>query len=72
MDTVRASHIGLNGSGIWYILHSSAIEAVDDEHKKYFEYLVDLLLRRIKCKQCIDHFNKFLEQNPLSKYRKYK
>lgn len=72
MDDVRLNNITYNGPGIWNILHSSAINAIDDISKDNFEYIIVIVRSRLKCLVCLNHFDNFLQMNPLKQYREIK
>jgi len=69
MDEVRLNNISHNGPGIWNLLHSCGINAVDDKTKNIFEYIVVIVRSRLKCDLCIMHFDNFLQTHPLKQYR---
>lgn len=69
MDIVRCNHIGINGPGMWKILHGTAVRAISEETKKYFISFLDIFASLINCKTCSDEFNTFIETHNLSQYK---
>ena len=72
MDETKLNHMGLNGPGMWNLLHAFAIEAIDDKSKEHFEFFVTIFIKRIKCTKCAHDVNNFIKSNPLDKYKNIK
>lgn len=68
MDSVRLNHIGLNGPGLWKILHKMAIYSTTLETKTRFKDFLIVFRECIGCKNCLTDFDNFLKNNPLENY----
>ena len=69
MDKVRCDHIGLNGPGLWNILHGVAVRATTPHGKLFFLSFLDIFKDMIKCKHCSEDLSLFIRSHNLSDYQ---
>lgn len=69
MDTVRCNNMGINGPGMWKILHAIAVRAISDDSKIFFESFVETFKSLIHGKICADEFMIFSKNHDLSQYK---
>lgn len=56
------------GTGIWYMLHVLAINAVDDKSKEAFIITVNSLCNNFGCDHCQKHFRRFIDEHSFTDY----
>jgi len=56
------------GPGVWYIIHTVAIEATDDNKKYGFITLMNTIKETFPCEECRKHIVEYMENNPFTPY----
>jgi hypothetical protein len=68
MDTSIFSDPVKIGPGIWFTMHTNAVNAITDPIKLSFETNINAICDNFKCKKCQLHFRKFIDTHPFHKY----
>lgn len=68
MDVSVFSDASKIGPGIWFKIHIDGVKAITDELKNAFIHNINALCDNFKCKNCQDHFRKFIDNIPLINY----
>ncbi len=68
MDVSIFSDPKIIGPGIWFKMHLDAVYAITDSTKSTFIHNINILCDNFKCKNCQDHFRKFITNNNLIDY----
>lgn len=58
------------GHGLWWLLHTFALQATTIELKNNYKTTVNLLCHYFPCEQCKPDFEKFILTHPLINYNK--
>ena len=72
MTTVVNPDIKQIGPGLWHLLHTSAAAAKTDEKIVEFEKILQLVKITIKCEECRNDLQAFMDKNPLKNYLELK
>jgi hypothetical protein len=56
------------GPGLWFAIHTMALDATTESLKQAFVVYINSLCDRFPCKTCQPHFKKFIHDNPLDRY----
>lgn len=56
------------GPGVWFSLHLSAINAIEDEYIKFFINQTKTLISKLPCKDCSDHAINYMQNNPIEQF----
>jgi hypothetical protein len=57
-----------SGSGIWYVIHTMALHAKDNQSKRTFARMMNTFAEHFGCPKCKQHIKKFMETHPFTKY----
>lgn len=56
------------GPGIWFIIHSTGKKAINDETKRQFIDLMNMLRKEFPCEKCRGHIDEYMTKNPIEEY----
>jgi hypothetical protein len=56
------------GKGIWFVIHTLALNATTDIQKESFILTMNVLCDNFGCDTCKSHFRKFIDNYPLKSY----
>lgn len=56
------------GPGHWYIIHTLARDASNEEKKNDFCKMMDHISKNLPCKECQGHCQEYLKANPMKPY----
>jgi hypothetical protein len=62
------SHSPYCGPGVWYSLHTLAINARTKSRKKEFITIVVILRDNFKCMVCRNHWREYMDTHPIEEY----
>lgn len=68
MDISRFSDPTIIGPGIWFEMHTEAVQCINDQRKKAFVVRINNLCDRFRCIKCKVHFKKFIMTHPFEDY----
>ena len=60
------------GPGIWHIMHTSAVNAKDEQKMIEFENLLEIIIKTIRCVECRKDLQEYMHKNPILPYRTLK
>jgi hypothetical protein len=56
------------GPGLWHLLHTSACAVKTEANIVEFEKILDLVKKTIKCDECRNDLQTFIDKNPIKNY----
>ncbi len=68
MDTSKFTDSVIAGPGMWFVIHTTAIDATTDALKAAYTTNINNLCDKFKCEKCKAHFREYLNTHPLTKY----
>ena len=68
MDISKFTDPAIIGPGIWFEMHTEAVQCKNDQRKRAFVTRINNLCDKFRCIKCKLHFKKFINSHPFENY----